>query len=181
MCVLCRLYVLRIIRRICLSVCLIRTTFQSLIFLYPVVPSFNNRHYVILSGATSYNDAFAKASASTFRGMKGYLASIDTFDEYTFIRSALRVRGAWVSLTDTSSEGTWMTGNTALSNPRQSSVLPWYHNEPNGGTTENCVMLSLGGLFDYPCGSSSFPHFVVEYECVSPMIYFRGGCIGMSR
>lgn len=53
----------------------------------------------------------------------------------------------WIGLTDQETEGVWLWSHS-LSAPQNSQ---WKSGAPDGGTTENCVMLLNGSLDDFSC------------------------------
>ncbi len=142
-----------------------------------VVPSFNNHFYTIMSGAKTATIAASQASSLTFKNMKGYLATIDSYEEYAFILYQLRARRAWVAANDTKSEGVWVTGPTPSSIGEAASILPWSHGEPNGGINENCAFVTYTGLTDDSCTLPDAALYVIEYECASPNVLNSGVCI----
>ena len=109
--------------------------------------------------------------------MKGYLATLDTYEEYAFILYQLRARRAWISANDTNSEGEWTTAPTSSSNGGPASVIPWGPYEPGGGTTENCAVIAVSYIVDYPCSSQDVGYYVAEFECLSPNVLFNGSCL----
>ncbi len=145
--------------------------------LSPTVPSFDNRYYTILSGANGFASAASQASSLSFKNFKGYLATLDSYAEYAFILFQLRARRVWISANDTKTEGVWMTGPTPSSNGGVASVLPWGPGEPGGGAVENCGVLAVSSIADYPCTNPDIGLYVVEYECVSPNVLFNGTCL----
>ncbi len=143
------------------------------------MPGFNGRFYDVLTGATSYDNAISRAAATTYNGMTGYLATINSVEEYAFIHWRMRAGSVWLSGTDTNSEGTWKYSSSSLSGSNVAYLL-WATGEPNGGGTENCLQHGVTGLNDVPCSSNGIPNFVVEFECLSPRIVVQGACIRMS-
>ena len=54
--------------------------------------------------------------------------------------------------------------------PENRDYSDWYPNEPDGGSTENCVEMSLGGNHlwnDIPC-STELNYTICEYRSLSP-------------
>ncbi len=148
-------------------------------FVVFTVRSFNNHFYTILPGITSTSNAVSRASSLTYRGMKGYLATLDTFEEWAFIFYQLRARRAWISANDTNSEGVWMTAPTSSSNGGPALIIPWGPYEPGGGTNENCAVIAVSFIADYPCSSADVGYYVAEFECLSPNVLFNGSCLRM--
>ncbi len=144
------------------------------------MPEFNGRFYDVLTGATSYADAVSRAASITYNGMTGYLATINSMEEYAFIHWNMSTGSVWLSGTDLGSEGTWKYSSSSLSGSNV-AYLPWALNEPNGRTSENCLYHWAAGLADISCSNNSIPNFVVEFECVSPRILVQGACIRMPR
>ncbi len=145
---------------------------------HPTVPAFNGRFYDVLTGTTSHADAVSRAASTTYNGMTGYLATINSMEEYAFIHWTMRAGSVWLSGTDASIEGTWKYSSSSLIG---SNVVygAWGIGEPNGGTTENCLTHWAAGLADVSCVNNWITNFVVEFECPSPRIVVQGACIRM--
>jgi hypothetical protein len=143
------------------------------------VPSLGNHFYTILSGAANATDAASRANASVYRGMRGYLATLDSYEEYALIFFGLRARRAWISASDSKLEGNWVTGPTSSSPGGSLSIMPWSSVEPNGATGENCAVVANYGLEDYPCSAAAsvIGFYVIEYECTSPNVYSGNTCL----
>ncbi len=131
-----------------------------------------------MSGISNAADAAAQASSLTFRNMTGYVATLDSYEEYAFVFYQLRARRAWISANDTKSEGVWVTGPTPSSKGGPATVLPWGRGEPGGGTSENCAAITNYGLIDNYCALfDDSGLYVIEYECASPKVLANGACI----
>ena len=141
------------------------------------MPSLNGHFYAVLSGATSYDDAIQRAAASSYQGLTGYLATIDSVAEYALLRWSVKIDRAWVSGTDAAQEGTWRF-NTGPSSGTTASLL-WAAFEPNGWNVENCAVHIEIGVVDTSCNNQGISSFVVEYDCPAPKIVFQGACIRM--
>ncbi len=153
------------------------------IFFPRAVPGFNGRFYDVLSGATNYTNAESRAAATTYNGMTGYLATINSIEEYAFIHWVMRAGSAWLSGTDRDSEGTWKYSSSSAFGSNVVADLPWATGEPSGGggrIEEDCLQHGEWGLNDVPCSTDEIPNFVVEFECLSPRIVVQGACIRMS-
>jgi hypothetical protein len=149
-----------------------------LILVSPIVPSFNNHYYTILSGISNATGAAAQASSLTFKNMTGYLATLDSYEEYAFILYQLRAHRALISANDTKSEGVWVTGPTPSSIGGAATVLPWAQGEPGGGTSKNCAIITYYGLVGTYCALfDTSGLYVIEYECASPKVLANGACI----
>jgi hypothetical protein len=58
----------------------------------------------------------------------------------------------WVGVTDSVTEGIYLT----TLGP-EATYLPWVSGQPNGGTTENCVLLgNAGGFYDWNCPAPQY-------------------------
>ena len=140
---------------------------DSFSHLFVAAIPFNGHYYTIMSGASSYNAAQQAAAAMTFAGVSGYLANIDTTQEYQFLSWSLRARNAYVSGSDVSGEGKWVYTdgpNTGL----LVSFLPWTFGEPDGGASANCLALSSGdGVMDVSCFIANMD-YVVEFASKLP-------------
>ncbi len=116
-----------------------------------------------MSNASSYTAAQQAAANMTYNGWPAYLATIDSADEYQYLSWVLRARNAYVSGSDTSSEGNWVL--TDGPNTGQAlSFLPWTYGEPNGGSAQNCLALAgTDGVMDMSCSTGGVD-YVVEID-----------------
>ena len=110
----------------------------------------DNHAYIRFGSELSWEVAHADCQS---RG--GYLAVISSPEEAVFVRSNVGSDG-WIGLSDAVAEGeyVWVTGE-----PFEFS--DWSPNRPNGGATENCVLLGARWE-DLPCADSR-PYFC-EFE-----------------
>jgi len=130
---------------------------------------------------TNLNWAAAKtaAAARTYYGLQGYLATVTSAGENTFINGKLAATG-WIGASDSAAEGSWrwVTGPEGLANAgvgtlfwtgaAGGTVAPgayagWNGGEPNNsGGAENWAQFYVGGFWnDLP--ASSTLGSVVEY------------------
>jgi hypothetical protein len=117
-----------------------------------------------MTNATSYVAAQQAAANITFNGMKAYLATIDSFEEYRYLSWVLRASNAFVSGSDAASEGKWVFTD----GPKKGQsipLLPWGFEEPDRGTWANCLAFDswTDGLADVDCNLAGMD-FVVEYD-----------------
>ena len=129
-----------------------------------------------MTRARNQADATRVAGAVMYRGMSGYLARIESPEEYAYVRWGLGVHEAWITGMDAAQEGHWKYPNGNYLFP-----FPLAIGEPDGGTRENCLILRSNGYIDVECARSDFSDFVVEFECLSPKILFQGACISTSH
>ncbi|KAK0057514.1 C-type lectin domain family 3 member A-like isoform X2 [Biomphalaria pfeifferi] len=121
---------------------IITSTFDNLknLFLAPTHP-YNGKRYWLTKNHASVTPIFALLFCE-FRG--GYLAEIDSPEEYTFVRDNLLIRSevdyVFVSGSDEEQEGLWKHMNTKT----VLTYLNWGDNENIGGRQENCLFYSRG-------------------------------------
>ena len=98
--------------------------------------------------------------------MQGYLATINTLEEFLYIKSTFVSSNLWVyvSGSDSPFEGRWRI--TAGPDAGQAPYLLWGSGEPNGGGGENCIVLGPNNLADISCSSGY--RYLIEYECRLP-------------
>jgi hypothetical protein len=128
----------------------------------------NGHYYTLVPGHVSWSEAAALAQSMVFEGMTGYLATVTSEAENTFIVSLLSsdVRTIPLGATDRDQEGEWrwITGE-------QFNYANWYDGEPNNSGDEDfAFMFGPGfsaeyvGLWnDGHDGSSGITHYVVEW------------------
>lgn len=132
------------------------------------------------SGCISWDDAKTAAEARTYLGVPGYLASITSDEENTYLASHLAGGASWIGASDTAVEGTWKwvggpddglhfwtgEGETGATEPGQYSN--WNPGEPNNSApAENCGEMyagdSTGQWNDLPCDQAILGSYMVEY------------------
>lgn len=146
----------------------------------------NSHLYKFISGSYTWSAARDAAAALTAYGATGYLATISSAAENTFVYQRITGNG-WIGATDLESERTWkwVTGPEAgtifflQSGFSGGSAVDglynaWYAGEPNdynnGNPGEDCAhMYSSGGQAgtwnDFPCDSAL--GYVVEFGAVN--------------
>lgn len=130
--------------------------------------------YITFSG--DWNSARTNAQSLTRYGATGYLATILTADENSFV--AARLEGAgWMGGSDVATEGDWKwvtgpeAGTSFWSGNGSGSVVGgnyanWNTGEPNDSSgNEDCsqFLSSTGFWNDLPCSGSSLPGYVAEF------------------
>ena len=136
-------------------------------FLNPV-----NRHYyqIIRNGAPiAWTDAKLAAEASQLNGTKGYLATVTSLQESTFLQEKFGVAfTAWIGASDRDQQGSWkwVTGPESGTSLAFSSWLP---GQPDGSTTEDYAaywdVLGTNGWNDFRnSGDGRVSNYLVEYE-----------------
>ena len=84
--------------------------------------------------------------------MKGDLASFKNEKEQLEIKVSSSTEFYWIGLTDKEEEGKWV-----WSDGSNNVWKNWRGNEPNGGTAENCVVISHDGKgIDVSCSKPRF-------------------------
>ena len=132
----------------------------------------NNHLYKFISGTIDWNDAFTAAQAQTAYGVSGYLATITSSAENTFVSGRLTGDG-WIGGADTAVEGVWRwvsgpesgtnfwNGTDGGSSPTYAS---WAGGEPNQSGEEDCAQtyVASGNWNDLPC-DATVDGYVVEF------------------
>jgi len=67
----------------------------------------NGHFYRPISGAVSYTSAKSAATSQTFKGQTGYLITITSQDEQTFVQNNVPGSNIWFALSDAGLEGRW--------------------------------------------------------------------------
>ncbi len=136
-------------------------------------------YYEFVNSNLSWTAAKPVAAARTYYGLQGYLATVTSAGEDTFINGKLAATG-WIGASDAAVEGTWrwVTGPEGLANAGAGTQFwtglsngsafggayaNWNPGEPNNsGGAENWAQFYVGGLWnDLPATSTLGS--VVEY------------------
>ena len=137
---------------------------------YYYLPS-NGHFYRPISGAVTYSTAKSTAATQTFKGQTGYLITITSADEQTFVQNNVPSSNIWFALSDAVQEGSWRvdggpelgtvvwTASTAVTNATTSAYSSagttatnqysnWCSGEPNnadGATGEDHAVTKWSG------------------------------------
>jgi hypothetical protein len=135
-------------------------------------------YYEFVPGSQNWAAAQPAAAARTYYGLQGYLATVTSAAENSFINSKLSVTG-WIGASDQAVEGQWkwVTGPEGLANSGAGTLFftgqgntgsvvtyaNWNSGEPNNaGGAENWAQFFAGGLWN-DLGSGNNLGSVVEY------------------
>nr|WP_320022526.1 MBG domain-containing protein [uncultured Draconibacterium sp.] len=122
--------------------------------------------YEYINDEVNLAKAKAAASAKTYYGLQGYLSTITSAEENSFITDKTSAI-IWLDASDKESDGTWKW----LSGPESGDELTyfnWASGEPNGGTSENNLMIypsthtTLAGKWNDIITEKTY-RYVVEY------------------
>lgn len=142
----------------------------------PVKWAGNGHYYEYIGTGLSWTDARAAALASSHLGQSGYLVTITSAGENSFI-GTLSSDG-WIGATDQAVEGEWRWadgpegGNlfwTGAAGGTPSGYSSWSGGEPNdyfGFHTENYAQFSGGNWNDLPNGGGYERGYYIEYNGV---------------
>lgn len=129
----------------------------------------NDHWYEYIATGTTWEIAYTNALASSYLGLGGYLATVTSAAENTFITDFVTADTAWLGGTDEwkasdeSDEGTWKWA----SGPEAGLVFTfssWAGGEPNnccGG--EDRLVTNWGAYAWNDIGSPAFPDYAVGY------------------
>ena len=129
----------------------------------------NNHYYEFVTPGTDWTTARTNALASSFAGQQGYLATITSAGEQTFLLGL--ANDGWLGGTDQAVEGEWrwIDGPEAGSlfwtggpSGTASGFTSWNGGEPNNLGGENYLHLQSGAWNDFP-NSPALGYFV-EYN-----------------
>jgi hypothetical protein len=114
----------------------------------------NGHMYKFVQGPITWSSARANAKASTFEGQSGYLVTITSSDEQSFVNSKVSAYNIWTGLSDETQEGywRWMDGPEAgtvirIGTTNQSGKYNnWASGEPNNwGSGEDYMVMKWSG------------------------------------
>ncbi len=142
------------------------------------LPNPNNGHYYefVTNDGIDWTVAKAAAAGRGFFGLQGYLATITSASENTFVVSKLAGEG-WMGASDDAAQGAsegewfWATGPEAgqrffsiMTGPVGGAYNNWAGGEPNDADGEDFAhFLSNGQWNDYSNDNDSVAGYVVEY------------------
>ena len=154
--------------------------------------SANGHYYKVVNHGSNitWSDAKTAAEASTLNGLSGYLASITSYQENTFIDDKAGVN-AWLGGTDADTEGCWKwsggpddgkiftvgndadnttsggctvdTGYTVYEKPFGAGEFGWNSNEPNDAGGEDRLHIKTDGTWNDYRNNQNVQYYVIEY------------------
>lgn len=142
----------------------------------PASSSAGKKTYVWVDGANkNFTTTFSSAKTFQLNGVSGHLLMIESQEEQSSVLNWLNQNhpsSVWLGISDAGSEGTWkfQDGSNA---GKQITFTNWVPGEPNGGSSENYVLMNEldGKWLDYPDASIGVPNgnhgFVVEFNDTS--------------
>ena len=137
-------------------------------------------YYKFVNSGVTWNSARVAARSSTLNGMAGYLATVTSASEFTFIKNKAGASQVWLGGSDVSSEGVWRWIDDPGVPADESGVqfwqgagagyatngmyTSWNTGEPNdsGGNEDALQIESSGNWNDLPTNSTTLP-YVIEY------------------
>lgn len=151
----------------------------------PVLNPGNGNFYQYFTTAeanlTSWHEARAFALAQSHMGMSGYLATVTSADENSFISNNVTAATAFLGGFDETVEGEWRWADGpeagqlfAIGALAQAGFYEnWNAGEPNNAGNEDFLHTnfgSLGGWNDIPSSSGLTDGFIVEYSAAAPTV-----------
>ncbi|KQW43760.1 MULTISPECIES: lectin-like protein [unclassified Roseateles] len=134
----------------------------------------NGHYYLYVPDAVSWQDALATAAASSWQGQAGYLATITSAAEDSFVGATVASANlAWIAASDDGDENNW----TWRAGPEAGQALGytnWASGEPNNCCDgENFVhlnWLATGQWNDHggPGNPGQLNGYVIEYAAAVP-------------
>lgn len=136
----------------------------------------NGHFYRPISTTATYDNAKALSAAQTFKGQTGYLVTLTSANEESFVLTNVPQNNIWFALTDRTQEGFWRvdagpengtlikTANGQLAGNISGQYNNWCGGEPNNAGDEDFAVTKWGGgncWNDLP-GSWSNP-YIVEF------------------
>jgi hypothetical protein len=126
---------------------------------------------------TTYTNARARSLATTFKGQQGYLVTITSADENTFIINNVPATNVWFAATDEVVDGRWIidagpergtvmkTSNGQLNGNIPGVYNNWCSGEPNGANgSENYAVAKWNGAACWNDLSNNWSNpYVIEY------------------
>lgn len=126
----------------------------------------NGHWYEFISSPVNWATAMANSAASSHLGLQGYLVTITSAEEQSFVTNSVTTTPttiSWMSATDTDTEGTyvWQAGPEAGDTL---TYLNWAPGEPNNLGNEDYIHFnwSTGGRWNDIPGHTNYG-YVIEY------------------
>jgi hypothetical protein len=137
----------------------------------------NGHFYKPVTLGDTYTGARAASLLTTFKGQRGYLVTITSADENSFIFVNVPQANIWFAATDEVTDGTWVidagpekgtimkTSNGQLTGNRPGVYNNWAGGEPNGGNhSEDYAVTNWNGQSTWNDLSNNWSNpYIIEY------------------
>ena len=135
----------------------------------------NGHFYRPISTGNTYTGARTASEATTFKGQKGYLVTITSPDEDTFIYNNVPQSQIWFALTDEVTEGRWVidagpekgtlikTANGQFAGNISGQYNNWAGGEPNNSGNEDYAVTKWNGTQWNDLPNHFYCPYVIEY------------------
>ncbi|MDM8159582.1 C-type lectin domain-containing protein, partial [Labilibaculum sp. K2S] len=130
-------------------------------------------HFYEFINSTLYWDAAeTAASAKTYYGLQGYLATVTSAEENSFVKSKISSYNTWLGGSDAATEGSWLwvsgpeTGNqfSTGATAYNGSYVNWKSGEPsNSSGVEHCLLMNYSDGSWNDGGNNTSLGYTVEY------------------
>ncbi|MUP37247.1 MBG domain-containing protein, partial [Labilibaculum euxinus] len=130
-------------------------------------------HFYEFINSTLYWDAAkTAASAKTYYGLQGYLATVTSAEENSFVKSKISSYNSWLGGSDALTEGSWLwvsgpeTGNqfSTGATAYNGSYVNWKSGEPsNSSGVEHCLLMNYSDGSWNDGGNNTSLGYTVEY------------------
>jgi hypothetical protein len=133
--------------------------------------STNGHYYLAIGVLVDFNTALSSAAAMTYNGEQGYLATITSAAENSFVASlCASSTDYWLGGSDAQQEGVWRW----VAGPENGQIINgffWAATQPSGVSTQNYLDMFNGVWFDDT--SMDYYYYIVEFGCKEPYSLVR--------
>lgn len=135
----------------------------------------NGHYYELITNPLRFDDALSAAAASTYNGLSGYLATITSAAEQSFLNTVVNPSrtAAWLGGSDAADEGIWRwVAGPEANQTIASSYSNWASGEPNnysGGEDALQGWWTSGGAWNDFGGNNRLAYVVEFSEAIAPV------------
>jgi hypothetical protein len=150
-----------------------------------VKSSITQNYYSVSVAAVTFDEAVMESEEETYAGVQGHLFVPNSFLELGQVQgniiAPLFGGNHWLGMTDEFVEGKWVVAAGPNEGTDVSDIMPWWRGEPDGGTSQNCVIHAPGYYWAADVVCSHTYRYVIEFECPFGKRFNNQGtaCIGM--
>ena len=136
----------------------------------------NGHYYELITTSLGWADALATAGTFSHLGSQGYLVTLTSAAETTFVRDNLTTASYWAAGSDGEVEGVWKwmagpeLGQIFWNNGVTVGYAGWSGGEPNNfGGNEDALQANWSGLAWNDASGGANNIYVVEYNAAPPV------------